>query len=197
MMAMIIFIMNMVGLFVMQISDILNNQSIRKDTARISGMASAIEINDNYTHMILYATMVISLLLVLFGFVQKHKNLKWIYLICIAAFIWKSSSLDIEVILGVNERARADAELAQIVLSQENSQSVYMMDSPYPYPAYYARVQVLIKDKKLNVITKGDVSNVVSGSYIFTYHDYDVNEMETESCNFIRGGDVFNLYQKK
>lgn len=184
------------GLATMYISGFLDNEELYIDTGRAAGFTSAIKLNNTYRPMILYAALILVLLIILRSIQIKSFNTKWIYLLVIFAFILKSDIPNISNILNAHNGAKGDTELAEIIMEQPMEQDVYMLDTPYRWTAFYSRMQVLIKNKTLNIVSPNALEEVPIGSYILTYYDANLEEMQNE-LEYCQKGSIFVLYKRK
>lgn len=184
-------------LIVLGLSKYLDSLEVHVDTNRIAGMTSAINHTNDFREMILYATLLMALLIVTYFLTSHNKMACWLYIFVASISILQNSSADIDKILSVNDKAVVDTKLVQTWISTESEQPVYMVDTPYKYDAYYSQIQVLLKNKKLNVISREDLENISSGSYFFTYSNVNEEDQMLYDCIPVGKGNVFNLYQKK
>lgn len=184
-------------LTVLGLSKYLDSLEVHMDTARIAGMTSAINNTNDFKEMILYATLLMTLIIVVYFLTSCNKITCWLYIFIASISILQNSVADIDKILSVHDNAVGDAKLVQTCISMGSEQPIYMIDTPYKHEGYYSRMQVLLKDKKLNVISQDDLENISSGSYFFTYSNVNEEDKILDSCITVEKGDVFNLYQKK
>ncbi len=185
------------GLATAHVSAFLGDTNVAIDTGRAAAFTSAIMLSDDYSYMILYAVLILVLLIVLKGICIKHRNMKWVYLGIIILFILRSDIPNINHIMNIHDGAKGDAELAAIVVGQPDSKNVYMLETPFRYDVYYSRMQVLIKSRKLNVITMDDIGEIPEKSYVLTYYDAILEENVVNELEFCQKGNFFILYRKK
>lgn len=184
------------GLATMHISGFLDSEGLYIDTGRAAGFTSAIKLNNTYSPMILYAALILVLLIILRSIQIRSFNTKWVYLLVIFVFILKSDIPNISNILDAHNGAKGDTELAEIIMEQPMKQDVYMIDTPCRWYAFYTRMQVLIKNQKLNVISPTAFDEIPEGSYVLTYWDANLEEMQNE-LEYCQGGSAFVLYKRK
>lgn len=194
---MIILSIIVMGVLTLGIVQYLDSMEIHIDTARVAGLSSVIYRNSNYTDMVFYATIIMLFLIVVYYLICQNKKLMWIYVLVLAVFVWNSTSININTIMSIHGGSKADAQITEVVLTENVDHNVYMIDTPYIYDAYYSRIQVLIKDMKMNVVPVETIPDISSESYIFTYYDAGIEETLLENCVFLGEGKVFHLYQKK
>lgn len=190
----LIFVM---GLIVLGLSNYLDSLEVHVDTARIAGMTSAISKANDFKEMILYAMLIMTLIIAVYFLTSCNKALRWLYILAASISILQNSSADIDKILSVSDNAVGDTKLVQTCILMGSEQPIYMVDTPYKYEGYYSRIQVLLKDKKLNVISQDDLENIFSGSYFFTYSNVNEEDKILDGCIAVGKGAAFNLYQKK
>lgn len=185
------------GLATAHISVFLENTDVAIDTGRAAAFTSAIMLSDDYSYMILYAVLILVLLIVLKGICIKYHDMKWVYLGMIILFLLRSDIFNINHIMNIHDGAKEDAELAATVIMQPDSKNVYMLETPFRYDVYYSRMQVLIKSRKLNVITMDNIGEIPAESYVLTYYDAVLEENVINELEFCQKGNVFMLYRKK
>lgn len=193
----VILVVLVLGLVTERISVFLDGTNVSIDAGRAGAFTSVITINTDYTKMILCATLILVLIIILRGIFIKKQSVKGVYLIIIAILLLKSDIPNINVVMDVHNRSKGDMEIASVAVKQSDSQEVYMLETPFRYGVYYARMQVLIKDKKLNVVTSDSVEEIPSDSYVFTYYDAALEEDVMNELEFCQKGDIFILYKKK
>lgn len=198
----IIFMSNIViinlGLVVLKLRDILPNQTVYLDTARIPAFSFLIEANNEYVSMIICGILFCVLFVLLISVLPNNRARKYIVAAMIFVFLWRNSEIGVDKILQVNRNNQEDVHMVECMVDEE--MEVYMIDDDsYIYSNYWYRIQVLLKDKQLQVIDSKDllkVDEISEGSYLVLYNCSPLNVEYKEKYHHIADGAIFNLYQK-
>lgn len=182
------------GLFTAKIQNYLNSKEIHLDSARIPSFSGGISRSTSYQELIFYLTLICCIGIFLIVLLKKIRIGKIFILFFALALIWKSTTINYDLIFRNNERAIKDSEIALFLSEQESRDKIYMLDEEYIYAYFYSRMQVLMKDKQMYLIDPLNYKDVEKGSYIIRYSDVEENKLI--DCELIMEGNSFNLYRK-
>ncbi|MBD5536387.1 MAG: hypothetical protein HDQ99_12160 [Lachnospiraceae bacterium] len=175
----------------------LSYQSISVDTMRISAITKAVTVSEDIDGVMGYLIMTSVAMFIIYIFIAKKKYGKGIIICFTCVYLWSNTSLCIERIQTVHKESLGDTELAEYILENMDTQKIYMLDDrSYKYPYFYSRMQVLLKDKRLYVITPSDYEQIEDGSYIVAYVNTELKNTILLKADFLKSGSVFVLYQK-
>ena len=191
-----------IGLFIgllcvvlIQLNDYLCSNEIHIDTARIAAFSQAVNKNNKFMDLIFYLVLTMFLLLGIFFLlnIKSRVNL----LLVLVWIISCSSLVNLKTIIQINKDAESDTRIAEYILENDIDKKVYMVNESYKYDYYYARMQVLIKNKTLYVIEPDEIDEVDSGEFILTYYDTEYESLLREKSNSLMNGAAFRLYEKR
>lgn len=175
----------------------LDRQTISVDTMRISAITKAITVSEDIDGVMGYLIMTSVAMLVIYFFIAKKKYGKGLTICFACVYLWSNTSLCIERVQEVHKESLGDTEVAEYILENMDTQKIYMLDdNSYKYPYFYSRMQVLLKDKRLYVITPSDYEQIEDGSYIVAYVNTELKNTILLKADFLKSGSVFILYQK-
>lgn len=175
----------------------LGEQSILVDTMRISAITKVITVSENIDEVMGYLIMTSAAILILYTFTVKKKYGKEIVICFAGIYLWSNTSLCIEKIQEVHKNSLGDTEIAEYILENIGLEKIYMVDDDsYRYPYFYSRMQILLKDKKLYVITPEEYKQIEEGDYIIAYINTELKNTILSEADFLKSGKVFVLYQK-
>lgn len=197
--AIFILISIVIGILTANLGNYLYSEEIHKDTARIPAFSWIIDKTSNYKEMIMFGTVIICLLLVLYCLVSKFEIKRVVILILAACMIWNSTSMGVQIIDDIHKEAKADTQIAEFI--QDNpGDTVYMIDDEsYKHSKYYSRMQVVLKDIPLRVITSEEleqIDDIEEGAFILTYCTTTLGDSYLKDFDYVMKGAVFELWKK-
>ena len=87
--------------------------------------------------------------------------------------------------------AKADTQLAAYVTDVCENNDVLFVDSDFKWKNYYSRMQVLLKNKKLVVISESEINQ---NEYFITYLSSTLGNRLEKEGRLVKRGAVFGLY---
>lgn len=74
-------------------------------------------------------------------------------------------------------------------------QYIYVVEEPFRYFGFYARMQVLIKNERLHIILPEQLEDLEDGAYVITYRNTAVAQ-SFEEDKLLYEGNTFMLFEK-
>lgn len=175
----------------------LQNQEFWIDTNRLSALTKLITKCETLPQLIYSIILFCILLMGVYVVISFDSYSRLLVVPLVGIILWMNSSLCIEEIISINEKSLGDTEIAEYILEKDDENAVYMVDdNSYKYPYYYSRMQILLKDIHLQVITQDDMDAVKDESYVVVYTSTDLKDTILKEYNFLKEGHAFLLYQK-
>lgn len=183
------------GLSASCIIDHIENGKIYVDTCRVPGFTSMINKNGDYVSMILYATIVMTLFLAFYLVVHQKKWGGFVIALLFFLIIRKNGCESIDFIMDSHNSGGKDVQIAEYIEKNGKDNYIYVVEEPFRYFGFYARMQVLIKNKPVHIILPEQLSELEEGSYIITYRDTPTAlTFETDQLLYV--GNTFMLFEK-
>lgn len=174
--------------------NLLQSERVAVDTARFPGFTAAILKNSNFRTLVTYVAISSILFILVYLCLRKTKKLRFLITIIIGIIIIRNSDFCLNAILENNDSAYGDVRVADFMMNNTNEEEVIFVDSDYVWRYYYARMQVLMKNKKLIVLNEADVDAIESGKYYLSYLTTDLGERLIEEGKLVEQGSVFGVF---
>ena len=190
-----IFITLVSGIIAQRARDVLLvSDEIHIDTARIPGFTYLISQNNNYRMFILNAILYSVLFLVTFCVLTKMKYRKILIPLLAFLVIFSNSSKCMEKVLEINASFYDDIKVADYILEHEDKNEVLFVDSNFQWKHYYSRMQVLIKEKKLEILSEESADIIEEGKFYITYLTSQLGKRLESEGKLMEKGAVFGVY---
>lgn len=173
---------------------LLESDKIHIDTARIPGFTYIISQNKTFSQFIAYATLYSVLVIVIIVATKKKKMFSAFIPILITIIMISNSRECIECVLNASRAAYGDVEVATFILENEREDKIIFADSDFKWSYYYSRMQVLIKEKKLEVIQEEETELIEPGTYFLTYLSSPLGQQLEKEGKLVKRGSVFGVY---
>ena len=173
---------------------LLVSDEIHIDTARIPGFTYLISQNNNYRMFILNAILYSVLFLVIFCALKKMKYRKILIPLLVFMIMFSNSSKCMEKVLEINASFYDDIKVADYILEHEDKNEVLFVDSDFQWKHYYSRMQVLIKEKKLEILPEESADIIEEGKCYITYLTSPLGKRLESEGKLMEKGAVFGVY---
>lgn len=171
--------------------------SVVIDTNRLDAFSKAIKEYSYIDDVLIYIAFCGLLLSCVYYYLTSISKTTSIILLVAVVYVWQSSWICIDQIQKTHEVAVMDTQIATYIRNNIEDEKVYMIDdNSYRYPYFYSRMQVLLKDIKLNVISPDQSGVIEDGAYVMIYSTNPDEENMLDIYDFIMKGRAFYLYQK-
>lgn len=172
---------------------LLNTDEIHVDTARIPGFTHLIMEDTSYRTFIFHITIfcvAVIVIIAIFKMCFKDKR-RCILIISIFLFLFSNSKDCMNKVFQSSIDAKADTQLAAYVTDVCENNDVLFVDSDFKWKNYYSRMQVLLKNKKLVVISESEINQ---NEYFITYLSSTLGNRLEKEGRLVKRGAVFGLY---
>lgn len=173
----------------------------RVDTARLAVFSKAISVNKSMENTILYLILLSIIIFIVFIITSRKKILKIFPLLLLGIYL---VNIDISCIDKIKESTigvSADMRIVDYINSElyKNSRIYFFDDDSYPWEMFQ-RMQILIRDKRLYVISAEqgsdwNVENINDGDFVITYSASPHHLDDEKEYNKIMESKTFILYQ--
>ncbi len=172
----------------------LEFDEIHIDTARIPGFSAVISPNTEYRGFVAYTTMICILLLVIEIELAQKQKLKLLIPLLVFTVMMQSSNQCLDKILEVNTKQIPDWEIAEFMAEQKKDEEIIFADSDFQYAGAYSRMQVLLKDIKLEVIEESEADKIEEGTYYLTYLSASLGKRLESEGKLVKRGTLYGVY---
>ncbi len=135
----------------------------------------------------------ILLLVIEMELAQKQKLKLLIPLLAFTVMI-QSSNQCLDKILEVNTKQIPDWEIAEFIAEQKKDEEIIFADSDFQYAGAYSRMQVLLKDIKLEVIEESEADKIEEGTYYLTYLSASLGKRLESEGKLVKRGTLYGVY---
>ena len=172
---------------------LLNSDEVHVDTARIPGFTYLIMQDTSFKVFIYHITIFCVVLLVLIAIVKIYLKNKcqWVLIIGILILLSINSKDCINKVFQASIDAEEDVELAMYIIDTYADDEIPFINSDYKWPAFFSRMQVLLKDKKLVILQEDEMNDE---KYFVTYLFSELGSKLEVDGKLIKRGAVFGLY---
>lgn len=183
------------GIAASRIIEYIDNGKIYVDTCRVPEFTSIINRNGDYVSMILYAILMLGLFLALYLLIHQKKWSGLIIALLVFLMIRKNGCESMDFILDSHINGGKDAQVAAYIEENRTEQYIYVVEEPFRYFGFYARMQVLIKNERLHIILPEQLEDLEDGAYVITYRNTAVAQ-SFEEDKLLYEGNTFMLFEK-
>lgn len=172
----------------------LTDRSVSVDTNRLMAFSRAIMNGQNLEGMLQFLIVTISFCLAMQFLLYKFKGriIQFIPVLLIMAMMWDNCRLCMETVHQAHMSGENDTKIAEYIYRNYDGKEIVMVDDKsYHYELFYARMQVLLFDKKLRV--QSDKEGIAEGDYVILYN---MSEMDMAGYELLMKGSIFKLYRK-
>lgn len=172
----------------------LDTQRIIVDTARVAAVSKAIVSNNDLHSMLLYIVVISTGILFSYVLFFSKKYCRYLIIPIVVLVLWSNSTVCIDKIKEPHNNLKGDTEIAMYILECSDLDDVYVIEDDSLSEPDYQRIQILLKNKKVNTISQEE-------SEALNEHTYVLVSSKSEYPNYaglklIMQGFVFTLYQK-
>lgn len=183
----------------MFLSQHLTAQTLIIDTHRIASFSFVTKEINQYINvlenLVLYGSL--GLIVVFLLGVKEKTRIMILVPLCILFLV--NNSANIQQIAYINERDLGDNSIANYLMENFEEDTIFFVNSDYRYKGYYTRMQVLLGDKKLQVIELEDIKRIPEGAYFVGYNSEQAfgQISAVSNSNPVMTGRAFILYQER
>lgn len=176
----------------------LQLDEIHMDTARLPGFTDVILKNNDFRSFAIYAAVTVSASIVIFILLRQYSLSRVVIPMLVFYMLMQSSNACRDYIVDTaNENGRMDVAVADFIRENEVSDKVPFVDTEFRWDGYYSRIQVLLKDKKLEVISEDEVDTMDQGTFYLTYLNSELGKRLENEGKLVEKGNVFGVYRNE
>lgn len=175
----------------------LDDLQCRIDTNRLAAFSRAIVDNDNLRSALLYIVAISTTCLILYELIISNRYFKFLVIPVLIIFLWSNSVICINKVNEAHDNLKGDTEIATYILDNMGSEEVYIIENDSLGIPDYQRMQILLKSRKINVISQEESKLIKEGTYVIVASNNEVyDNVFLSNFEFIKKGFAFSLYQK-
>ncbi len=167
------------------------------DSNRMANLAGFVNINNNVISLFLVMILLcISMVFFWLFYLRKRTGTVLIFFIILMNLFNDRACLD--AIMKAQLNSKRDNQLVQTILDDYSNKTIYMIDdNSFSYPYYYSKLQVLMKEKTLQVLCIDELPKIDLNDCYVLYKTSPLNVKIKDLCNKVYEGDNFIMYYGK
>lgn len=184
------------GFGALQLNSYLDSEEVKIDTCRAAAYTTLAG-NDMITTYkeLIYAQVIISLLLITVYFLMRNIKKRYLILVPMILVLLINAHDCVVKINSVNKAYSSDSTVASMIV--EEDYEVYFIQGTLRSTTYISRLQVLVKDKAIHIITSEELCDLEEGSTVVTYLNEEFEELlEENNYECILESKTYRLHQQ-